>query len=67
MKLPKWRPSLPADAAEYQTSYEDKQFTATKQRQEEAAPAWNALEEVVRMAEGRNELSLGRIALKRTL
>ncbi|KAJ7350790.1 hypothetical protein DFH08DRAFT_695495 [Mycena albidolilacea] len=67
MKLPKWRPSLPADAAEYQTSYEDKQFTATKQRQEEAAPAWNALEEVVRMAEGRSELSLGRIALKRTL
>ncbi|KAJ7867672.1 hypothetical protein B0H14DRAFT_2730638, partial [Mycena olivaceomarginata] len=28
MKLPQWRPSLPADAAEYQRFYEVKQFAA---------------------------------------
>ncbi|KAF8161739.1 hypothetical protein K438DRAFT_1619017 [Mycena galopus ATCC 62051] len=66
-KLPEWKPTLPADAPEYQSFHAAKQLAATKQREDEAAVAWNALAEVVRMAEGRNELSLGKIALKRTI
>ncbi|KAJ6497431.1 hypothetical protein C8R45DRAFT_127037 [Mycena sanguinolenta] len=67
MRLPQWKPSLPADAVEYQPLYVDKQWAAIKHRQDEAVVAWNALEEVVRMAEGRNELSLGKISLRRKL
>ncbi|KAJ7133742.1 hypothetical protein C8R43DRAFT_644917 [Mycena crocata] len=38
-----------------------------QRQQREAAHGWDALEEVVRMAEGRNELSLGKMTLKRIL
>ncbi|KAJ7251143.1 hypothetical protein B0H12DRAFT_1018698 [Mycena haematopus] len=65
MKLPEWKPTLAADAVEYQPFHAAKQRAAVEQLQDEAAVAWNALEEVVRLAEGRSELSLGKIALKR--
>jgi hypothetical protein len=66
IKLPQWKPRLPTDAAEYQPFFQDRDRLGHQNRQAEAAFAWNALEEVVRMAEGRNELSFGKIAAKRT-
>ncbi|KAJ6593212.1 hypothetical protein B0H19DRAFT_14565 [Mycena capillaripes] len=66
IRLPQWKPSLPSEAAEYQRSFQDPNLAINRKREAEAALAWNALEEVVRMAEGRNELSLGKIALKRS-
>ncbi|KAJ6491603.1 hypothetical protein C8R47DRAFT_434501 [Mycena vitilis] len=65
LKLPEWKPRLPFDAAEYQPQFEGPNIAARREREAETAFAWNALEEVVRMAEGRSELSLGTIALKR--
>ncbi|KAK1226595.1 hypothetical protein PQX77_010435 [Marasmius sp. AFHP31] len=64
--LPLWNPQLPPDAREYQvknskvTGKDEKR----QRRKEFEETAWRALGEVVRMAEGRNELSLGRIIAK---
>ncbi|KAJ7682478.1 hypothetical protein DFH06DRAFT_971813 [Mycena polygramma] len=65
-KLPQWRPRLPFGVAEYQPFFEDPNIAAARKREAEVGFAWNALEEVVRMAEGRNELCLGKLALNRT-
>ncbi|KAJ6490278.1 hypothetical protein C8R47DRAFT_1014431 [Mycena vitilis] len=64
-KLPQWKPRLPSGAEEYQPFFEDPNIAAARKRDKEVGFAWNALEEVVRMAESRNELSLGKITLKR--
>ncbi|KAJ7099358.1 hypothetical protein B0H15DRAFT_543879 [Mycena belliarum] len=60
-----WKPELPASAAQYQSTYLNPEIIAEQKRQAEQAHGWDALEEVIRMAEGRNELLLGRISLKR--
>ncbi|KAJ7672073.1 hypothetical protein B0H17DRAFT_184091 [Mycena rosella] len=59
-RLPEWKANPPANY----NPERDLQLESKKQLEE--AHAWDAIEEVVRMAEGRNEIVLGRISLKRT-
>ncbi|KAJ7198490.1 hypothetical protein GGX14DRAFT_181592 [Mycena pura] len=68
-KLHAWKPSRVPDAPEYQTEFLEHQL---RKRQDAEAPlnkiiAWNGLEEVLRMAEGRSEISLSKVwRIKRT-
>ncbi|KAJ7503192.1 hypothetical protein B0H11DRAFT_1988210 [Mycena galericulata] len=63
--LAKWKPALSPGAPEYQTGFQDPQIVADRTRQMEDAHAWDALQEVVRLAEGKHELFFGKIRLKR--
>ncbi|KAJ7750093.1 hypothetical protein DFH07DRAFT_746435 [Mycena maculata] len=63
-KLPEWKPTLSPDAPEYQAGFQHPS-TADHPRKLEEAHAGDALEEVVRMAEGRNHLCFGKIRLTR--
>ncbi|KAJ7132996.1 hypothetical protein C8R46DRAFT_1140294 [Mycena filopes] len=64
VKRPKWEPDLPSGSPEYRPLHEDQHSERLRIQEEDAHGAWDALEEVVRMAEGRNELSLGKVVLK---
>ncbi|KAJ6590171.1 hypothetical protein DFH09DRAFT_222856 [Mycena vulgaris] len=65
-RIREWKPKLAANASEYDTAFPAKELIAERKKELEDAHAWDALEEVVRLAEGRNELAFGRISLKRT-
>ncbi|KAJ7496627.1 hypothetical protein FB451DRAFT_199571 [Mycena latifolia] len=65
-RLPEWKPQLARDAPQYRDAFRNPEVVADKTRQIDEGHGWDALEEVIRMAEGRNELVFGRISLKRT-
>ncbi|KAJ6631393.1 hypothetical protein B0H10DRAFT_1772943 [Mycena sp. CBHHK59/15] len=65
-KLPVWKAKLSAGAPEYQSDFRDPHLKGARKRYLDRAHAWDAIEEVVRMAEGAHGFSLGRMALKKT-
>ncbi|KAJ7033407.1 hypothetical protein C8F04DRAFT_957651 [Mycena alexandri] len=64
-RRPEWKPDLPVGSLEYKPFFVDHHRSQVQQEQAEASHTWDALEEVVRMAEGRHELSLGKVLIKR--
>ncbi|KAJ7721476.1 hypothetical protein B0H16DRAFT_1790679 [Mycena metata] len=64
-RRPRWKPGLPVGSLEYKPFFVDGHRNNAQEEQAEASHAWDALDEVVRMAEGRQELSLGKVRVKR--
>ncbi|KAJ7286924.1 hypothetical protein C8J57DRAFT_1215219 [Mycena rebaudengoi] len=64
--LPVWKSNLNTTDPLYRADFRDPQYAASQKRQMEAAPAWDAMQEVIRMAEGRHGITLGRMILKRS-
>ncbi|KAG7088474.1 hypothetical protein E1B28_012463 [Marasmius oreades] len=63
-QLPVWNPRLPYDSREYQVRKSTAKENAKQRWKEFSDDAWKSLGEVVRMAEGRDNISLGRIMIK---
>ncbi|KAJ7775141.1 hypothetical protein B0H16DRAFT_1303728 [Mycena metata] len=64
-KRPEWKPKLPVGSIEYKPFFVDPHRNKVQEEQAEASHAWDALQEVVRMAEGKHELSLGKVRVRR--
>ncbi|KAJ7125377.1 hypothetical protein C8R44DRAFT_619110 [Mycena epipterygia] len=65
-KALQWKPNLPTVSEQYLPGFQNPETKRVKVRELEDAHTWDALEEVIRMAEGRNELSFGKISLRKT-
>ncbi|KAK7052851.1 hypothetical protein VNI00_004170 [Paramarasmius palmivorus] len=63
-KLPVWNPRLAPDAPEYSTEVIMKAVTKRQQTKEFDKKAVNALDQVVKMAEGRDKILFGRMMVK---
>ncbi|KAF9267470.1 hypothetical protein L218DRAFT_855372 [Marasmius fiardii PR-910] len=66
-RLHAWNPRLPHNAREYQVKKSTGKSGAKQEQSVFNDSAWRSLGEVVRMAEGRDNVSLGRIMVKRGL
>jgi hypothetical protein len=64
--IPQWKPKLAADNARYQEGFKDPNLVLYQKQQRKKVRAWDALEEVIRMAEGSSGLCFGRIQLRKT-